>query len=201
MKITLPCPARFNNHSDIAACFGLHPGTSARRISREFAKRVNFDACLHFGSEPVMIRADEVWKIRVLKTTPRCRVELRRGRRGEWTSDAGDVPDDVLDFLQARDSRMGVIETERPWREWVDCRWLKGVGRRLRGRSGEVVAALRIPEVARESGRVREYVSIEPLCIECGHVPRPVRFDFPVEAREIFRVVDEFRKYAWSRVA
>lgn len=188
------------NRGDLARCFGLPPKARARDISSAFGKATRYDAWLHIEEVPEIARSPETWEIRIIKSSAQSRLELRKDGRGEWARQAENIPQDVLEFFSTREARDGGMITTRSWEAWARGRWLKGRGRRLRGKNGEIHAIVEVPDVRRETGRIQEFIVIEPLCAKEDLAPSR-RLPLPLRPREIMQVVGEFREAALPRAA
>lgn len=184
------------SRADLARSFGLPPKARARDIASAFGRAMRCDAWLRIEEDPEIAHSSEIWEIRIVRSSPHCRVELRKDGRGDWVRQATEMPSDVLGFFSLREARDGGIISSRSWEAWMKRRWLKGRGRRLKGRSGEILAIVEVPDVGRETGKVREFIVIEPLCADDSDVVTPRRFSLPVYRTAILQTVEEFRRAA-----
>lgn len=196
MKIQSPLPSLLSTRADVARMMGLPPSARRKEISSAFGQATRCDAWLSIEEEPVVQRQSERWTVRVIRGRPNCRLELRQDTRGPWLENPDEIPQDVLDHLDARLDKYGDIISRRPWKYWEKCRWIRSGDRRLKARAGEVLAVIEIPNVARLTGEVQEKILLEPLCVEDRRLSRPVKLPLPVTPAAILETVEKFRASA-----
>jgi len=198
MKIKSPLPSLLSSRQDLARMMGLPACARRKDISAAFGHATQCDAWLDIVEEDIVARQIERWTVRVIRGLPKCRIELRQDTRGPWVRDPDEIPQEVLNFLEARIDRAGNIVTGRSWRTWEACRWMRGRGRRLKSRAGEILAVVEIPDVARPTGEKRERIVLDPLCIEDPELSQPVCIPLPAAPGLIFESLEKFRANAYG---
>ncbi|MFZ3584934.1 hypothetical protein ACOI1H_22705 [Loktanella sp. DJP18] len=179
--------------ADLARLLGLRPNADTEQISRTFGRMTNFDTAIAIEEKIDILARDEVWEILVEKTTRRPRVLLRQDGRGAWLSDFEDVPIEVRREFQIRKTRMGEMETLTPWEHWKCCDWIKGSGRRLKSRSGQVHAIVEVLGVGRETGKREMMIRIEPVVDFEMTLQDAVRLPLPCAVRTLVHAVENIR--------
>ena len=190
-----------NDVSDVARLMGLSRSASLDQIARSFGVLTNFDTQLAIEENHLEVSEDEVWEIKVSRTSARPAVQLRQNCRGPWKYTMEDIPSDVRRHFKLREQRSGSIETVRPWAHWVKADWLKGSGRRLKSRCGEVHAVVEVSDVRRPSGMSETSLRLDPVVDEDMQRPESLHIPLPCSVGSLSHAVDSIRSASVAHAA
>lgn len=171
------------------------PGAGPCEVLRAIECGANHEIECELVESKTQASIEESWQVRLTIARPNPSIALRKGRRGPWIASAIDVPSCVLEALGARESRCGAIESRRRWAAWLSHDWEDAGGRRLRSRSGEIIAAIRLP-VARDAGASMLRMRISPVLDEDMTRIDPVVVPLPCRVGDLKAAIGRVRAWA-----
>lgn len=178
--------------ADIARLLGLPARSANADIARKFRQMTRFTHDLELEEVEIRDMRAERWQLRVYRDREGCRLEARRGGRGEWLRAASGIPEQVMMELAAYEDRSGKLRSARSWQAWV-----RRSGRKLGARARVLEMRFEIDAVARPTGEHKVRLSVVPIDAEYA---QKVQIDLPARSTDILARIREAVRPACAQV-